>query len=168
MFHEWYVLDLWDHPCVISQPWQPVKDTNNMANSKLQMVIDCLDVLGDSMPLEVTFVYSPNFRKCWKCIKECWPIDEFFCDQTETLEKVTNFNVIQYFVKQFKLELFLKNMPHGLLLTLNMCIKNLLFGFNFFQNWHKQKNNQCILKWLCFCARNTLGKTLVTFNKTAE
>ncbi len=78
IFHEWYALDLYDHPCVISQPWQPDKDTNNTANSKLQMVIDCLDVLGDSMPLEVTFVYSPNFRKCWKCIKEYWPIDEVF------------------------------------------------------------------------------------------
>lgn len=87
IFHEWYALDLCDHPCVISQPWQPVKDTNNTANSKLQMVIDCLDVLGDSMPLEVTFVYSPNFRKCWKCIKECWLIDEIFRVQTVTFEK---------------------------------------------------------------------------------
>lgn len=86
IFHEWFSLDLYDHPCVISQPWQPDKDTNNTANSKLQMVIDCLDVLCDSMPLEVTFVYSPNFRKCWKCIKEYWPIDEVFRVQTVTLD----------------------------------------------------------------------------------
>lgn len=40
------------------------KGPNNMVNSKLQMLIDCLDALGKGVTLEISPVYSSNFIKC--------------------------------------------------------------------------------------------------------
>lgn len=40
------------------------KGPNKMVNSKLQMLIDCLDAPGNGMPLEIAAVYSSNFIKC--------------------------------------------------------------------------------------------------------
>lgn len=45
-----------------------------MANSKLQMFIDCLRVRGDSMPLEVTSVYSQILENVEDALKTVDPL----------------------------------------------------------------------------------------------